>query len=193
MVERERISKGGAKGRIVVHAAVLMIAWMLLSGHFDLFHLLAGAAGVASLLWLDRKLGSAALEDAGYALHPRWGRIFLYVPWLMWQMVLSAWHVGKVIWRPSVYPHIRPELVSFRSAQPHAVARVVLANSITLTPGTLTLVLEGDKYLVHALTKETADGVLDGSMQRKVGALFAAELKEDAATNGKIVVGRRAK
>src|SRR5690606_25338254 len=98
MVERERISKGGTWGRVVAHAALLMVAWMLLSGHFDLFHLTAGALGVATLLWLDRKLGSAALEDAEYALHPNWGRILAYVPWLMWQMALSAWHVGKVIW-----------------------------------------------------------------------------------------------
>ncbi len=173
------------------HGAVLMTAWVLLSGHFDLFHLASGAAGVGLLLWLDRKLGSATLEHRDADLRPKWGRILAYVPWLLWQMVLSAWHVGRVIWRPSVYPFIRPELVTFRSAQPHAVARVMLANSITLTPGTLTLNLDGDKYLIHALTKETADGLLDGSMQRKVASLFSVDLKENAVTHEKFVLRGR--
>jgi multicomponent Na+:H+ antiporter subunit E len=63
-------------------------------------------------------------------------------------------------------------MVRFKSRQPGDLARVILGNSITLTPGTQTIMIDGDEYLVHALTPTTAEGLLGGTMQTKVARLF---------------------
>lgn len=193
MVEKEIISQPGRLSRDIVQGVVLMLAWVLMSGRMDAFHLGAGVLGVLGLTWLDRRLGGTSSWKAVGPLHPAWGKILLYGPWLWWQMILSSWQVGRVIWRRSVLDHIDPELVRFRSAQPNQAARVVLANSITLTPGTLTLRVDGNSFLVHALTKGTRKSLLDGAMQQKVGALFSVDLDQEAVTNGYVLTGGRVK
>jgi multicomponent Na+:H+ antiporter subunit E len=158
--------------REVVQAGILFLLWVLFSGRFQAFHLATGAIAVLFVLWLDRKLGPATLGDADRPLRLHPVRLVAYVFWLGWQMVLSAWQVARVILNPE--RHLRPKLVLFRSPQPHVIAKVVLGNSITLTPGTLTLDIEGDRYLVHALSADSAEGLLSGDMQRRVARLFRA-------------------
>ena len=87
-------------------------------------------------------------------------------------MVLSGVYVARAIIWPAQY--VDPRLICFRSEQPGVVAAVMLANSITLTPGTLTVDLEDNVYLVHALSSRTASDTLSGSMQARVAALFGA-------------------
>lgn len=168
----------------------LLLLWLLLSGRFDAFHVGSGVLAVFLVVWLDRKLGPANLETEDQRLRPHLGRILLYLPWLAWQMLLSSWQVARAILAPDMRRKISPNLVTFRSGQPHTVARVILGNSITLTPGTLTLDIEGDDYLVHSLTDQTARSLLDGTMQRKVAAMFSTEL-EEPVSNPRILTGRR--
>jgi multicomponent Na+:H+ antiporter subunit E len=67
---------------------------------------------------------------------------------------------------------IDPVLVRFRTGMQSNLAKVTLGNSITLTPGTFTLWIEGDSFLVHAIHPDMASGLLDGTMQRTVAAVF---------------------
>lgn len=168
-------------------AVVLLVVWLALSGKFDPFHLIVGVAGIGLILFLDRKLGRPNLDAAPVDLATHYGRLLAYIPWLGWQMVLSAWQVAKVVIDPS---RLEAAVVRFRSPQPHTVARVMLANSITLTPGTLTLHLGGDTYLVHAISRDAREGLVDGSMQAKVARVFRCEMErpvvDDAIVKGRI-------
>ncbi len=152
---------------IALKSAALMLVWLFLSGHYDLFHILLGVVSVILILAMNRPRES----DAPQLLQSiRWGRVLLYVPWLIKEMVLSALHVVRVVLAPRM--PLDPHLVRFKSFQPNDVAKVILGNSITLTPGTLTVDIGQQEFLVHALTHKLATGLLNGTMQTKVASLF---------------------
>jgi multicomponent Na+:H+ antiporter subunit E len=151
---------------------VMMFAlWIILSGKFDVFHLGAGLITIAIVAWLQSLLVPMRKEnEPRIRLVP----VLLYIPWLLWQMVLSALLVARLIlWdRKSIDPRI----VVFRSNQPSVVHHTVFANSITLTPGTLTVDLQGDRYLVHAICERTENDLLNGPMARKVARLSGLDI-----------------
>lgn len=144
----------------------LFFVWVILSGKFDAFHLGMGALTVLGLRWLHR--GLEPLRAAGSPTL-RVGRLIVYSVWLFKEMIMSALFVAKVILKTN--HELEPELVHFEAEQPTVLNAVIFGHSITLTPGTITLDLEDNRYLVHALTKETARGVIDGSMSRRVAKL----------------------
>ncbi len=152
---------------MALKAAVLMLVWLLLSGHYDLFHILLGVLSVILILLMNRPRESASPQ---LLQSVRWGRVLLYVPWLIKEMVLSALYVMRVVWAPRM--PLDPRLLRFKSSQPNDVAKVILGNSITLTPGTLTVDLGQQEFLVHALTHKLGSGLLNGTMQTKVASLF---------------------
>jgi multicomponent Na+:H+ antiporter subunit E len=80
---------------------------------------------------------------------------------------------------------IRSRVIRFRTHLQNEVAKVVLGNSITLTPGTVTVDIEGDLFTVHALSDTAAESVLDGDMERRVAWVFGEPVPDgpaDAAT-----------
>ena len=96
----------------------------------------------------------------------------LYLLWLLWQIVVANFHVLYLVLHPKMMDKINPRLMSFRSDGPNCdFSRYVLANSITLTPGTVTVSLDDDVFLVHAISDETAKGVPE-PMQQKVANVF---------------------
>lgn len=145
---------------------LLFLLWVLLSGHLDAFHLGTGFLAVALIAWLHSRL-PATPEAQAPGLRSL--RVPVYGLWLFWQMILSAIYVARVILNPA--KHLDPRMIAFRSKQPSLLSQVILANSITLTPGTLTVDLEDDCYLVHAITPSTADDTLNGSMAGRVARL----------------------
>jgi multicomponent Na+:H+ antiporter subunit E len=160
------------RSHFTVATWVMMFAlWVILSGMFDVFHLGAGLLTIAIVAWLQSFLVPMRKEN-----EPRLRLIpvLLYVPWLFWQMVLSALLVARLIlWERE---RIDPRIVVFRSNQPSVVHHTVFANSITLTPGTLTVDLQGDRYLVHAICERTENDLLNGPMARKVARLSGLEI-----------------
>ncbi len=164
---------GGGRPRLlhgVIETLVLLAVWLLLSGHYDVMHISLGVVSVGLVMFMNRGLRDAAPAHQPIGTRLRWGRLVVYLPWLLWQMVLSALHVARVVF--SSRSALHPSVVHFKSAQPNESAAVILGNSITLTPGTLTLDISGDEYTVHCLSKKTEAGLLDGSMQRRVARLF---------------------
>jgi len=141
--------------------------WVLFSGKLDVFHL---GMGVLAVLFVT--LMSLRLISRKEAARPRM-RIFAtawYIGWLALQMILSAIHVLRVIVNPE--RHLDPRIVELHSPQPSNLSRILLANSITLTPGTLTVdMADGDIFIVHALTQKTAADLLADEMGRRVAAL----------------------
>lgn len=146
--------------------AVLYGMWVVMSGKFEIFHLTVGFLTVAFFNWMQTGLRPLREEH-----EPRFAAIglILYIPWLIWQMLVSSIYVAGLILKGP--DHVAPSLIRFRCPLPSVVHRVVLANSITLTPGTLTVDLKDNGYLVHALTQKTADEVLEGTLARRVAKL----------------------
>lgn len=143
--------------------------WLLLSGFFDNSLLLSfGALSCALVVFVAWRVETIDPEEQ--PLRPRFGpQLFLYWPWLLWQVVLANVDVVKRILDPKL--PIDPTMIKLKPSQRSDLGRVIYANSITLTPGTVTTSLSGDSLEVHALTREGADDLLAGDMDRRVAGL----------------------
>ena len=106
----------------------------------------------------------------------RFHRAFLYFFWMIGQIVMAGFHVAALIIRPSM--PVRTSLITFRADLPSAQARMILGNSITLTPGTLTIDIQGDVFTVHALDDSTYQGITSDHMPRQVLQLFQKEVRQ---------------
>jgi len=142
----------------------LTLTWLLWSGIYDnglLFGL--GAISVLGVTALSARFARVSGADLEY----RFGlRIIGYIPWIMWEIIKANWDVIKLILSPEL--PISPRLIRVPASQQTALGQVLYANSITLTPGTISLDLRDGRILVHALTADTAAGVESGEMDRRV-------------------------
>ncbi|MFH1723589.1 MAG: Na+/H+ antiporter subunit E [Elusimicrobiota bacterium] len=165
---------------MLILALVLFAFWVVLSGKLDAFHLCLGALSAASVAFATRRLGRLRPPIEPFYVRT-WTRWPVYLSWLVWQIVLSAVQVAAIVLHPKM--PIDPRLVRFTCRLPNTVAHLTLTNSITLTPGTVTLDQEGDAYTVHALTPAAGESLKpkegEGEMPRRVARLFAAR-GEDA-------------
>jgi multicomponent Na+:H+ antiporter subunit E len=147
-------------------AVSLFVFWLLLSGYFTGFLIAAGVGSAAAVAWLAARMEIADREGHPLRFTPA---VLVYWPWLAKEIALSAWTVTKIILAPRL--PISPTLVRFRPSQSSVVGLVTHANSITLTPGTITIDAERGEFLVHALTREGAASLAGSEMDRRVAAL----------------------
>lgn len=143
----------------------LFLFWLLLSGFFTAFLMSAGVGCALAVVWFARRMDVVDAEGHPIHLGPK---AILYWLWLLMEVVKSAWNVSKIIMHPSL--PISPTLVRFKPTQKTDVGLVLHANSITLTPATITIEAEASGFLVHALTREGAKDVVDSEMDRRVTA-----------------------
>lgn len=143
----------------------LFIFWLLMSGNFTAFLISAGFGSALAVLWFAHRMD--VIDREGHPIHLGW-RVLTYGPWLLGQVAKSAWQVAAIIVRPSL--PISPTLTRVRASQSTDLGLVVHANSITLTPGTISVEIENGEILVHALTRDGAAGAGDGAMDRRVTA-----------------------
>jgi multicomponent Na+:H+ antiporter subunit E len=159
----------------------LLAFWIILSGKLDALHLGMGAASAALVCWLSADLLFTRMDsgERKWLTFMNWGRQLAYLPWIVWEIVKANIQVLKLVLSP--LSRLRPSIVSFKADLSSEVSRVVLANSITLTPGTVTLDLDLEGvYTVHAIDRAAAEGVLDGTMARKVAWTFGEDGKAAA-------------
>jgi multicomponent Na+:H+ antiporter subunit E len=153
--------------RIFSLAATLFLFWLALSGHYTPFLIGAGLLVAAAVTALGLRVGYADGEGhpVEYVLTG-----LRYWPWLIVEIGKSALDVARIIVDPRL--PISPRLIRAKASQRTAVGIAAYANSITLTPGTITVEVNrrDSEFLVHALTAEGAAGVLDGAMDRRVTA-----------------------
>lgn len=142
---------------------ILYLFWLLLSGMFDAFLMSVGAGSALAVVWFCHRMD--VIDREGHPIHLG-PRALLYWPWLIKEIAKSAWDVSRIILNPRL--PISPTMIKFKPSQKTDLGRVILANSITLTPGTITVEAGPDEFLVHALTKEGADAVASGDMDRRV-------------------------
>jgi multicomponent Na+:H+ antiporter subunit E len=167
----------------VLHWMVLFAFWLVLSGMFDGFHLGLGLACTAAVAVLSRQMQLVSLgrgdgethHVAETALH----RQFLYSFWLLREIAVANWQVVKIVLNPKL--PIDPALIRFDSSVTSDLGITIMANSITLTPGTITLEVEQGEFLIHALVDGEAavDGVR--SIQERVIAALPSQ-EQAAAT-----------
>ena len=146
--------------------AVLYGLWLALSGHYTPFLLAIGAACTAFAVAVAMRMD--VVDHEGHPIHLGL-RIPLYWGWLTIQILISALAVSRIVLSPR--PRIDPVLETVPSSQKSDLGRVIFANSITLTPGTLSTSVTADGIEVHALTRRGMEELKTGDMDRRVSAV----------------------
>lgn len=144
-------------------ALVLYGFWLLLSGHSELLMLGFGVASVVFVVWLALRMD--VVDHESHPLHLS-HRLPQYWLWLMLEVIKSNIDVARRIWSPKL--SISPTTVRLKTSQKTDLGKVIYANSITLTPGTVTINLQGDNIEIHALTREAAEALQSGDMDRRI-------------------------
>ena len=142
------------------------MAWLLWSGFFKPLLLILGACSVALVLLVAHRMH--LFDTEVFALRFT-SRLFRFWAWLGREIVRSSLEVTRAVLNPKL--PISPTMAEFDSRCELPVDRAILGNSITLTPGTLTLSIDGQRFLVHALSEQGARDILAGEMDRRVSEL----------------------
>lgn len=151
---------------------VIMLGfWVVMSGMFDAFHF---SLGVICCLLVAHFSSSLLFLD-----HDRpWVRemigLIIYFPWLVWQILIANFQVAYIILHPRMLEKIDPHLFRFKSKLTRPMSKVAMAQSITLTPGTITVNIHEDEFTVYALTSEAAES-LPGDMEERVARALEIE------------------
>ncbi len=147
--------------------------WVLLSGKFDAFHLSLGVISCAIVAYLSSDFLFSSQRPRG--ILSQWIRFARYIPWLMVQIIKANLHVTYLVFHPRMMELIDPQIVKFGSILESDLGLVTFANSITLTPGTITVcvTVDGD-FKVHAIDKASGDP-LPGEMERRIARAFGEE------------------
>lgn len=179
----------------IIQFVLLFGLWLMLSGHYDVTHISMGVISCLLIIFLNIRLRKYyyfedELEEAQAKLKGiapgriRIARLFFYIPWLIWQIVIASLQVAAVVLRPKM--PIDPALMHFKTKLPNMESKVILANSITLTPGTITIRLKGNDFLVHSLMDVSQTGIIDESLPIQVAKLYERK-PEHVVQNMKII------
>jgi len=141
----------------------LYLFWILLSGIFTPFLLAAGLGSALFVAWLAHRMD--LIDHEGHPFHLTWSAV-TYWPWLIKEIMKSAIDVARIILDPKL--PASPTVVRFKPRQKTVVGLVTHANSITLTPGTLSIEVGPEEFMVHALTREGAAATAVSEMDRRV-------------------------
>tara|TARA_B100002003_G_C14150443_1_gene553294 strand:- start:1832 stop:2413 length:582 start_codon:yes stop_codon:yes gene_type:complete len=149
---------------------ILFGIWLLLSGRFDGLHISLGVISCLIVAFLSTDLLFTSSETKGMTV--TWLRFLRYIPWLLHQVFLANIHVLYLTFHPRMMDLIDPEIIRFRSKLKSNISLLTFANSITLTPGTITVYVSvyGD-FQVHAIDKPSGRP-LPGEMEERVGRIF---------------------
>ena len=145
---------------------MLFGVWLLLSGHYT--PLLLGFGIGSSILVVLIAMRMDVVDHEGVPLYLG-RRVLAYIPWLLLEILRANLIVARIILNPAL--PISPIIVHFRCSQKTDLGRVIYANSITLTPGTITTGVEGSELEIHALTWADIDGREEDEMDRRVTRL----------------------
>ena len=140
------------------------VIWLLLSGHYDPLLLTLGVLSCITCLYVTWK--AKFIDEEGLPLHLLI-RLPIYTLWLFKEIIKANIDTAKII----ILNNPDPQNFRVKSSQKTEAGKVTYANSITLTPGTVTTVLDGDILEVHALSSDMADDVKSGAMDKKVSWL----------------------
>jgi len=144
----------------------LSVFWLLNSGHNTTLMLSLGVISIALVLYLAHRMD--VVDHESQPLHITL-KLPGYYAWLIKEIILANLLVVKHIWLGN--KTISPTLKTIKASQKTDIGKVIYANSITLTPGTVTVNLQGDQFMVHALLRESIEDLEAGEMDRRVTRL----------------------
>lgn len=154
--------------RRLVSFAVLAVFWLVITGSVKPFDLATGLVLCAAIAyWSDRVLWKGESEPLTARA---WLRLPAYTLWLLKEIVVAALYVAERVLDPKL--GIAPVLHTHRVHFASDTARVAFANSITLTPGTITIDVEEDTFVIHCLHESFSDGISSGDFERRVARTF---------------------
>jgi len=158
---------------ILLRFMALFATWLVLSGMYDAFHMTLGAACSAFVTWISADLfpkDVKQLRNVSSLL-----RLIAYIPWLVWEVAKANYAMLRIVFHPRLMDLINPSIVTFKTRLRSPMGLTLLANSITLTPGTITVSIDQRGYVaVHAIDDEMAAGV-PGQMEEKILRIFEAD------------------
>lgn len=156
--------------KYIITFLILFLNWVIWSGMFDAFHLSLGviSCGLVTFISHDLFIKSERFTSRHVL---EFFRFIKYIPWLMYQIILSNIHVAYLVLHPKM--PIEPSMVTFETKLKKDFSLVAFANSITLTPGTITVdIQEGKYFIVHCISRKVSEDLLTGDMERKIAAIF---------------------
>jgi multicomponent Na+:H+ antiporter subunit E len=149
---------------------ILTVFWTFMSGLFDIWHFGLGLLSCALVAYMS--------SDLLFKKRIRSRRMFkevaaflAYLPWLFYQIFIANIYVAKIALGPGLSKKIFPHIIKFRTMLKSEMALTAFANSITLTPGTITVRIEGPYFYVHALDLPLADS-LPGEMEERIARIY---------------------
>lgn len=151
---------------IISLSLALAAFWMFNSGHYSFFMLSLGAASIAFVLYIAHRMD--VVDHESQPVHLTLKMPAFYV-WLIKEIILANISVVKHIWLGN--ETISPAVTTIKASQKTDMGKVIYANSITLTPGTVAVDLNGDQIMVHALLRENIEALQLGEMDRRVSKL----------------------
>lgn len=150
-------------GRLLILAFALAGTWLVWSGLFKPLLLVLGVVSLVLVLWLSQRMGVADRQAFSLDLAPR---LLGFWAWLLKEIVKSNLAVARIVLSPRM--PISPELIRLRPPTRGLLGQAILANSITLTPGTVTVDAHNGTFLVHCLTGSGARDLEQGEMAQRL-------------------------
>jgi len=160
--------------RTIALSVVMFIFWIVLVQNFQAKDLVIGLFCAVGVAFISQLLLSDQIES----LDMRAGQVFrfaVYLPYLVFQIVKANIDVAEIVLDPRL--PISPVIVKFKFALKEDLPQVTLANSITLTPGTLTVDVQDDTFFIHCLAEHHAEAIFDWTLQDQTMWVFRGHMK----------------
>jgi len=152
---------------------LLFVSWLVLSGKFDPLLLWLGAISSFFVAYYFYDLLFPVMESVYLNVSLKF---MGYIPWLIWEIIKANFHLLYLVFHPRMKELIDPHIFTFKTNLKSDIAIATLANSITLTPGTITVTANSDGvFRVHAIDRESAEA-LPGTMLEKVAYVFGEDI-----------------
>ena len=163
------VTKSSYSLRLTVLLVILIVAWLLWSGLYKPLLLSLGLASCLLSLYLAHRMGALDRSVYSWYVVPRLPGYWL---WLLKEVAVSSYEISVIILKRDL--PASPIKIEFDSIADDPVGQAILGNSISLTPGSVTLDIHQGKLTVHCFTQAGADALLEGEMNRRVAALTKA-------------------
>jgi len=170
---------------VALQFASLFAFWLILSGHYQLKYILIGGGAAGLVTFLTNDLFYAALQRGESLRAATWTiflqiwRWILYLPWIFSRIVMANIQVALLVMHPRM--PIEPGLLLFHTTMKKDISLVTLGNSITLTPGTVTVDLENGNYIVHTLKPHLAEELVNAVVQNKIARVYLEKAEKPPA------------
>ncbi len=158
--------------RSVATFIILFVFWMVMAGRFDLLHIILG---IISSLIVTVISGDLLFKESREGRGKEAIRFIMYIPWLIYQIILANWQVARLALSPRMSELFDPQFIKIKVNLKSDIAKVTFANSITLTPGTITAGIKDNEFLIHALWQPAVDDLLSQEMEKKILYVFSEE------------------